>query len=40
LQYQTLKLKVMRTTFPKEPIFDFNEWIKYINEQVNNSKKK
>lgn len=27
-----------KTTFPKEPIFDFNEWIKYIQEQVIKSK--
>jgi hypothetical protein len=24
----------MKTTYPKEPIFDFNEWIKYINQEV------
>ena len=23
-----------KTTFPKEQIFDFNEWIKYINQEV------
>ena len=23
-----------KTTFQKEPIFDFNEWIKYINQEV------
>ena len=30
----------MKTVFPSEPIFNFNEWIKFIHEQVNKSKKK
>lgn len=28
----------MRTTYPEEPIFDFNEWIKYVRSEVNKSK--
>lgn len=30
----------MKTTYPKEPIFDFNEWIKYINQEVTKLKSK
>lgn len=30
----------MKTVFPQEPIFNFNDWIKYINKQVIKSKKK
>ena len=30
----------MKTTFPKEPIFDFNEWIKYINQEVIKTKQR
>ena len=34
----TLMESNMHTVFPTEPIFDFNEWIKYIREEVNKSK--
>lgn len=27
-----------KTTFPKEPIYNYNDWIKYIQEQVVKSK--
>jgi hypothetical protein len=30
----------MKTIYPKEPIFDFNGWIKYINQEVTKLKSK
>ena len=27
-----------KTTFPKDPIYNYNDWIKYIQEQVVKSK--
>ena len=30
----------MKTTYPKEPIFDFNEWVKYINQEVIKTKQR